>query len=96
MTMIDSERATTAAVATLADHLRSCDSDAVRWRLIAEFLDEFRHETPFLEQSLLDDEPPPTTSWRLDLYLAALTEHLVCHDLPSAKVWALAHSLSAN
>ncbi|MDP9405333.1 MAG: hypothetical protein M3O86_01860 [Actinomycetota bacterium] len=65
-------------VAALAEHLRDADSAEVRWRLVREFLEEFRHEDRASQQRLIADEPPPVAA-RWDALLAALAEHLAFH-----------------
>ena len=51
-----------------------------RWRLVAEFLEEHRHEPRDRRRALLRDEPPPTGDERWDVFLAALAEHLAAMD----------------
>lgn len=106
-------------IATLARRVESSPVELIRWRLVAEFLEEFLHEPSINQQALLDQEPGSTGDLRFDMYLAALAEHLALHndlnnppwtltpnrvwlgtvwfpnELPSVKVWALAHSPAA-
>jgi hypothetical protein len=51
-----------------------------RWRLVAEFLEEHRHEPRERRRELLREEPPPTGDERWDVLLAALAEHLAAID----------------
>lgn len=72
----------------LAQHLARKDGDSERWRLIAEFLEEYRHEPPDIRRSLVADEPPPTGDERWDVFLAALAEHLAARDGRGVEPWA--------
>jgi len=63
-------------------------NDSDRWRLIAEFLEEYRHEPPDVRRALLLDEPPTTGDERWDVFLAALAEHLATRDDRGAPAWA--------
>src|SRR5450631_2162541 len=60
----------------LAGHLNNADDDQLRWRLIAEFLEEYSHERVDERAELLRSEPPTTGDERWDVFLAALAEHL--------------------
>jgi hypothetical protein len=54
----------------------------VRWKLVWEFLEEYRREPDDIQLSLLRDEPAPVGDDRWDALLAALAEHLAArHDL---------------
>jgi hypothetical protein len=54
----------------------------VRWKLVWEFLEEYRWEPEDVQPSLLRDEPSPIGDERWDTLLAALAEHLAAqHDL---------------
>jgi hypothetical protein len=60
---------------------RTADS-RLRWKLVWEFLEEYRWEPADVQDSLLRDEPAPTGDERWDVLLAALAEHLAAqHDL---------------
>lgn len=72
----------------LAGHLVSADDDRDRWRLIAEFLEEFAHEPAGVRLALLADEPQGTGDERWDVFLAALAEHLAARDGRAAAAWA--------
>lgn len=70
------------------------DSDeARRWRLIAEFLEEYSWEPAETRAQLLADEPPGSGDERWDVFLAALAEHLAAVDNHSAPGWADGRSL---
>lgn len=63
-------------LADLAVHLNQ--SNAARWRLLREFLEEFRHAPAADRAALLAAEPPPVDHhW--DALLAAVAEHLAWH-----------------
>jgi hypothetical protein len=62
--------------------------DLLRWRLIAEFLEDYRHEPARARLRLLTEEPPPTGDERWDVFLAALAEHLAAKDDRGAPEWA--------
>lgn len=61
--------------------------DATRWRLIAEFLEEYRWEPSESRQGLLVDEPGSTGDERWDVFLAALAEHLAARDGLAGPEW---------
>ena len=62
--------------------------DALRWRYVAEFLEEYRHEPPLERLVLLTVEPAPTGDVRWDVFLAALAEHVAARDDRAAPPWA--------
>ncbi|MGL5829158.1 MAG: hypothetical protein ACRC0L_06265 [Angustibacter sp.] len=70
----------------LAEYHRGED-DALRWRLVAEFLEEFRQEPTQTRFALLVDEPGPTGDERWDVFLAALAEHLAFYDERGGPMW---------
>jgi len=75
-------------VADLAMRLSQAADDRTRWKLVWEFLEEYRWESADVQPSLLGDEPPPTGDERWDALLAALAEHLAAkHDL-APPAWA--------
>jgi hypothetical protein len=76
------------SLAELAGFMTAVDADSDRWRLIAEFLEEYRHETSPDRRSLLVLEPDGTGDERWDAFLAALAEHLDARDGKSAPAWA--------
>lgn len=58
------------------------------WRLIAEFLEEYRWEPLERRAQLLAEEPPTTGDERWDVLLAALAEHLAARDGRGAPSWS--------
>jgi hypothetical protein len=76
------------ALADLADRLARTADGKVRWKLVWEFLEEYRWEPDQIQPSLLRDEPSPVGDERWDTLLAALAEHLAAqHDL-AAPDWS--------
>ncbi len=76
------------SLATLAQHLIATVDERVRWKLVWEFLEEYRWEPTEIQVSLLRAEPPSVGDERWDALLAALAEHLCAqHDL-APPVWA--------
>jgi hypothetical protein len=67
--------------------------DALRWRLIAEFLEEFSWEPSPARLALLTEEPAGTGDERWDVFLAALAEHLAARDGRAAPSWSESRSL---
>ena len=66
----------------LAAYLRSCEDYAVRWKLVWEFMEEYRWEPASAQADLVRDEPSTIGDERWDALLAALSEHLLAqHDL---------------
>ncbi len=106
-------------IAQLSYRLSQRGDDSIKWRLVLEFLEEFRHESTVVQETLIAPEPQDCGDPRFDLLLAAVVEHLAYHyglnfpewtlqqerlwigtawfpnNLPSARVWALAHSPAA-
>ncbi|MDQ3538325.1 MAG: hypothetical protein M3415_05975 [Actinomycetota bacterium] len=74
--------------AGLAEQLRAATDPRVRWRLVREFLEEFRQEPLPHRQRLLDDRPAPVDP-RWDAFLGALVEHLVFHARLHCPEWTL-------
>ena len=69
-------------LADLAGRLIRTGENKVRWKLVWEFLEEYRWEPADIQPSLLQQEPPPVGDERWDALLAALAEHLAArHDL---------------
>jgi hypothetical protein len=79
-------------LARLAGHLTGTD-DNHRWRLIAEFLEEYRWEEVGTRWDLLAEEPPASADEHWDVFLAALAEHLAARDGRGAPSWVDARSL---
>jgi len=82
------------SLAELAGFLRSPGhDDERRWRLIAEFLEEHRHEPANVRRGLLVTEPPSTGDERWDVFVAALAEHLAAKDGRRGPRWSERRSL---
>jgi hypothetical protein len=64
-----------------------------RWRLVAEFLEEYRWEPPETRPDMLASEPLETGDERWDVLLAALAEHLAARDGRGAPSWVESRSL---
>lgn len=62
--------------------------DALRWRLVAEFLEEYRWEPVQSRYRLLEQEPAGTGDEHWDVFLAALAEHIAGRDGRAAPAWA--------
>lgn len=72
----------------LAEHLIRTADSKVRWKLVWEFLEEYRWEPADVQPSLLQDEPATIGDERWDALLAALAEYLAAqHDL-APPAWA--------
>lgn len=70
------------------------DSDeSRRWRLIAEFLEEYRWEPKSERFALLEAEPAATGDEKWDVFLAALAEHLAARDGLRGPNWVESRSL---
>ena len=81
------------SIAVLAQHVAATADVRVRWKLVWEFLEEYRWEPPENQTALLWPEPDPTGDERWDALLAALAEHLSAqHDL-APPLWAEARVL---
>ena len=63
-------------VADLAAYLSGSDDDKTRWKLVWEFLEEYRWEQAEAQPALLADEPLLVGDERWDALLGALAEHL--------------------
>ncbi|MFI6796673.1 hypothetical protein [Streptosporangium canum] len=69
-----------ASVAVLAGWLTDHPDEETRWRLVAEFLEEYRREPPVVRLALLSPEPSSVGDPHWDVFLAALAEHLAAKD----------------
>jgi hypothetical protein len=70
------------SLSRLAQHLASTADERVRWKLVWEFLEEYRWESAQVQVDLLRVEPALIGDERWDALLAALAEHLCAqHDL---------------
>jgi hypothetical protein len=67
--------------------------DSVRWRLVAEFLEEYGWEPVESRSGLLEDEPAGTGDEHWDVFLAALAEHVAARDGRDGPAWAGSRSL---
>jgi hypothetical protein len=76
------------SLADLGAHLAGASDDDHRWRLLAEFLEEFRWAPPGERLHLLSAAPPSTQDRRWDVLLAALAEHLAAREGRAAPAWA--------
>jgi hypothetical protein len=68
-------------------------SDQERWRLVAEFLEEYRHENPVKQLTLLTKYPAGTGDEKWDVFLAALAEHLASQQDTAPPQWVTARAL---
>jgi hypothetical protein len=59
-------------IADLAGHLARAADDKIRWKLVWEFLEEYRWEPDDAQPALLGDEPSPVGDERWDALLGAL------------------------
>lgn len=75
-----------ASLADLARWLKEAET-LERWRLVAEFLEEYRHEGVEGRTALLAEQPPNVGDERWDVLLAALAEHLAARDGYAAPGW---------
>jgi hypothetical protein len=75
-------------LADLAGRLARTADSKVRWKLVWEFLEEYRWEPAEIQLPLLQDEPPLTGDERWDTLLAALAEHLAAGHDAAAPPWA--------
>jgi len=76
------------SLADLAGHLLQTDREKIRWKLVWEFLEEYRWEPPDRQDPLLHDEPPSTGDERWDVLLAAFAEHLSAQRDLAPPAWA--------
>jgi hypothetical protein len=75
------------SVARLAELLSGAETDSLRWRFVAEFLEEFSWDPEVERLRLLDQAPETTGDERWDAFLAALAEHLAAKDERGAPAW---------
>lgn len=75
------------ALVDLSRRLAGVDDAKTRWKLVWEFLEEYRWEPGDVQLSLLCDEPPGTGDERWDVLLAALAEHLAAEQGRAAPEW---------
>lgn len=79
----------------LAGHLARAGDDGHRWRLVAEFLEEYGHESAADRSALLAVEPPSSGHKRWDVFLAALAEHLAARDDRGPAEWTSGRQLAS-
>lgn len=76
------------SLAGLARRLAATSDDKIRWKLVWEFLEEYRWELAEVQARLVQAEPEPVGDERWDALFAALAEHLNAqHDLAPPE-WA--------
>ncbi len=75
-------------LAGLAVRLARTADVTVRWKLVWEFLEEYRWAPADAQLPLLSDEPAPTGDERWDTLLAALAEHLAAAHDAAPPSWA--------
>jgi hypothetical protein len=75
-------------LAELGDRLARTADAKVRWKLVWEFLEEYRWEEASTQPMLLRDEPRPIGDERWDALLAALSEHLAARLDLAPPPWA--------
>jgi hypothetical protein len=80
-------------LAALGGFLCGAQTDAQRWRLVAEFLEEYHWEPPQVRGALLTNEPDGTGDVRWDVFLAGLAEYLAARDHAGAPSWAQSRQL---
>lgn len=81
------------SLAVLAAHLASANTDQIRWKLVWEFLEEYRWEPAETRVDLLQDEPGLTGDARWDALLAAIAEHLLAQADLAPPAWVEARVL---
>ena len=80
-------------LARFAAFVAEAGDEATKWRLVAEFLEEYRWEAVEVRPGLLAAEPESTGDERWDVFVAALAEHLALRDHRAAPAWAQKRSL---
>jgi hypothetical protein len=75
-------------VADLASYLAEAADDRTRWKLVWEFLEEYRWEPADVQSVLLREEPASVGDERWDALLAALAEHLAAQRDLAPPTWA--------
>src|SRR5260370_27087073 len=82
------------SLAVLATHLASANADKVGWKLLWEFLEEYRWDPAESRIELLIDQPESTGDERWDALLAALAEHLLAQEDLAPPAWVEPRVLS--
>ena len=75
-------------LAELARHVAGADEESTRFRLVLEFLDEYRAEPESSRDQLVVERPSWTGSAQWDAMLGALAEHCAVHDGYRVPEWA--------
>jgi hypothetical protein len=75
-------------LADLAGRLARTADGKLRWKLVWEFLEEYRWEPADVQLTLLQEEPSPIIDQRWDTLLAALAEHLAAGHDAAPPPWA--------
>ena len=75
-------------LADLAGRLARTADDKVRWKLVWEFLEEYRWEPDDVQPGLIAGEPGPAGDERWDALLAAIAEHLAAQHGLAPPAWA--------
>jgi hypothetical protein len=75
-------------LAELGDRLARTADAKMRWKLVWEFLEEYRWEQADTQPLLLQEEPEPVGDERWDALLAALAEHLAARLDLAPPPWA--------
>jgi hypothetical protein len=81
---------------TLADLARFVAAEQdfdTQWRLVVEFLKEYRQAPAGVRQGLLEDAPSPTGDERWDALFGGLAEHLSMRDGRAAPEWSASRGL---
>ena len=75
-------------IANLAQRLVAASDPGVRWKVVWEFLEEYRWEPADRQAALLTDEPALTGDQRWDVLLAAIGEHLSAQRDAAPPSWS--------
>jgi hypothetical protein len=74
------------SIARLGSLMAGAD-ESHRWRLVAEFLEDYRWEPLEARALLLEEVPGQTGDEHWDVFLAALAEHVAARDGRAAPAW---------
>lgn len=77
----------------LGARLARVEDERVRWKLVWEFLEEYRWEPADHQLALLETEPEPIGDERWDVLLAALAEHLAAKHDAAPPGWTVSRTL---
>ncbi len=81
------------SLAELARFIAAEPDFDTRWRLVVEFLKEYRRDPAGARQRLLADAPGSTGDERWDVLFAGLAEHLAMRDGRDAPGWSASRGL---